>query len=255
MKSVFVLGAVAVVASWGGVDPASDGVGGRHCTYERDVDVSVQGEGVSSLYIDSGSGDVVVEGRDDARGVVVRGTMCASEEEFLEILDVTATRSGDAVSLDTHYPRGDSWDRRSGNRTARIDLTIIVPSGTEIEITDGSGDIEVRGTGSITIEDGSGSLDIREIDGDVAIEDGSGGIDIRDVRGEVLLRDGSGSVEIQDVASSVRIVEDSSGSIAVARVGGDFMVGRDGSGSIRHSDVEGRVEVPTRRRRGKGLRP
>lgn len=251
MKTVLVAGVVAVMGSWGGVEGSGEDVVLQDCDVEREVDLTVEGDGVQAVFVDSGSGELIVEGRADARGIVVRGTACASDEELLEMLDVTATRSGSLVSLETHYPTDrDRWG--GGNRTARLDLTIIVPQGTEIEIVDRSGGIEVRGTGAVTIDDGSGGLDVRDIDGDVVIEDGSGGVEISDVRGEVLLRDGSGGIDIRDVTRNVRIVEDGSGSIRVDRVGGDFLVGRDGSGSIRHSSVEGRVEVPERRRRGRG---
>lgn len=256
MKMMLVAGVVLAVGGPGGVTPPTDDVERSvHCTFDRDIDVSVSGDGVTSLFVNSGSGDVSVEGRPGAEGVSVRGRACASEEAFLDVLDVTATRSGDAVSIETHYPRGQAWDRGSGNgRTASIDLVVIVPLGTEIEISDSSGDVTVVGTGSVTIDDQSGGVEVSDIDGDVVIEDGSGGIDVRGVRGGVLLRDGSGGIDISDVGQDVRVVSDGSGSIRVDGVGGDFLVGSDGSGSIRHSAVDGRVEVPERRKRGRGDR-
>lgn len=255
MKMMLMAGVVAVAGMSTVGEPTEGGLDfTERCTFERNLDVSVPGDGVTSLFLYSRSGDVKIEGRADADGITVQGRVCASEEGFLDVLDVTATRSGNEVSLETHYPTGAGWDRAAPReRTARIDLVIIVPPGIEIEIDDGSGNIDVVGTASVIVDDQSGAIELRDIDGDVAIEDGSGGIDIRGVRGGVLLRDGSGGIEIRDVGQDVRIVSDGSGSISVDGVGGDFLVGSDGSGSIRHSGVEGRIEVPQRRRRGRGL--
>lgn len=255
MKIALLAGVVAVMGMSGFSGPVVDADGLRHCTFERDVDLTVGGNDVASLYIDAGAGDLEVEGRADVEAISVQGRICASHEDFLEVLDVTTDRSGDAVSVRTHYPpdseRGSgSWSQR----TASIDLVVLVPLGTVIEIEDSSGEVTLSGTGSLTIDDSSGKLDIRDVDGDVAIEDGSGGIEIHGVRGGVLLRDGSGGIDISDVGEDVRIVSDGSGSISVEGVGGDFVVGSDGSGSIRHGAVEGRVEVPQRRRKGRGGR-
>ena len=73
---------------------------------------------------------------------------------------------------------------------------------------------------------------------------------MRNVLGSLRLRDGSGGIDVSEIGQSVVIESDGSGSIDVRTVGGDFIVERDGSGSIRHSSVEGRVDVPVRRRRG-----
>lgn len=215
------------------------------------------------LEIESGSGEIEVEGVEGLSAVRVTATLCASDEDRLGGLDVTLERRGDRVRLDTHYPRS----RRSrGDRYARIDLRVEVPRGMDADLRDGSGSISltalgeltiddgsggigvVGADGSVRIDDGSGEIELRDIAGDVEIQDGSGEMDIRDVGGSVMLTDGSGSIEVTDVMQSVRVRRDGSGSIAVSEVGGDFVVDRDGSGGIRHSRVEGRVDIPKRGR-------
>ncbi len=239
------------------------------CSYELDRELTIPVEGTESLAIRAGAGALHVEGQRDLEEIVVVGRVCASHEEYLDDLDLSVERargSGD-LTLVTRYP--EHRMRSSGDNTARIDLTVLIPMGMSVDIDDSSGDIVVSGTGDLRIDDSSGSirafqingalsiddssgdLEIEDVAGDVVIDDGSGGLDIRDVQGSVSLRDGSGGIDIAEVESDVLIESDGSGSIDVRNVGGDFRVGRDGSGGIRHSGVEGRVDVPEKRRRGR----
>ncbi len=236
------------------------------CDYSLDREMTVSAAGVSLVDIRAGSGELQVEGEDGLNEIVVVGRVCASDESFIDELTISSETTGGTVVIRTHYPDHRGW---SGPRTARIDLVVLVPTGMAVDIDDSSGDMEVRRTGdlriddssggvsvadirgSVDIDDSSGGLDVDGVDGDVRIEDGSGGLDIRGVNGNVSLRDGSGGIDIVDVTGSVVIEEDGSGSIEVRDVGQDFEVRRDGSGGIRHSGVQGNVDVPQKRRRGR----
>ena len=245
------------------------------CSYALDRQLTIPMQGVDRLNIDAGSGDLRVEGQAGLDQIVVVGSVCASLEEWLDelLLTVEEGRAGD-VTLVAHYP--ENRNRSGRNNTAKIDLTVLVPLGLDVDIDDSSGDIEVSGTGNLWIDDSSGSIQVRGVDGnlriddssdglqiedvagDVEIDDSSGGIDIRDVQGSVALNDGSGGIDIADVGRDVLIESDGSGSIVVRNVGGDFVVDGDGTGSIRHSDVAGLVDIPEdqrrRRRRRRGGR-
>ncbi len=234
------------------------------CSYEAEREFSVPVDASGTLRLDAGAGELHVEGRDGLEEIVVVGLLCASHEEFLNELDVRATRRGGDVEVETMYPeqRGD-WN---GRRVARIDLTVLVPAGLAVDVDDSSGNAEIFGTGDLTIDDSSGdlrvrdirgelriddssgSLDVEDVSGDVVIDDSSGGVDVRRVGGSVSLRDGSGGIDVDSVDGDVLIESDGSGGIDVRQVGGDFVVERDGSGGIRHSGVDGRVDIPRKRR-------
>lgn len=204
------------------------------CSYELDREVSISASAAAALRVDAGSGSLRIEGRRGLDEVQAVGRVCASHEEFLEDLRLTLERVGRDVVLSAHYP--DSRRDWRVNRTARIDLTVLVPLGMDLDIDDSSGGIEIE-----------------DVAGDVEIRDGSGGIDVRDVQGTVRLNDGSGGIDVAEVEQDVIVEDDGSGSIEVRSVGGDLIVHDDGSGSIRHSDVQGRVEIPAdkrERRRG-----
>jgi len=241
---------------------------GGECEYEIDRELTVSVSAGSTLSVNAGSGELRIEGRQGLDEIQAVGRVCASHEEFLDDLQITAEMVGQNVVLSAHYP--ETWGWR-GNRTARIDLTIAMPLGMELDVDDSSGSMVISGSGelriddssgsmrvsgingSLSIDDSSGDIVVEDVAGDVEIRDGSGGIDVRDVRGTVSLRDGSGGIDVAEVERDVIVEDDGSGSIDVRAVGGDFIVRDDGSGGIRHRDVGGAVQIPRdkqRRRRG-----
>ncbi|MCG6957606.1 MAG: DUF4097 domain-containing protein [Gemmatimonadetes bacterium] len=242
--------------------------GSGDCRYEAERTVQVDASASQRLQLDAGSGALRVVGVEGLKEVRAVGHACASDEEYLKDLQVTVEDHAGRLALETHYPshRGIGW---RGEDYARIDLTVEVPKGMSVDLSDSSGDLEVSGTGALNIDDSSGSIRVRDIDGsvnvddssgeidvsgvagDVNIEDGSGGIGIRDVQGSVRLDDGSGGIEVAGVGRNVTVADDGSGSIEVRDVKGDFTVRSDGSGGIRYSGVEGTVSIPRDKQEGR----
>ena len=234
------------------------------CRYDADHEISVAASVTDTLELTAGSGDLKVEGRQGLDQVRVTARACASDQDYLDELQVTLDRAVDDIILTTHYP--DLSGFRFGNNVARIDLMVVIPLNMAVEIDDSSGSMEVSGTGALSIDDGSGaidvsgingsvriddssgSLEVEDVAGDVEIEDGSGSINVRDIQGTLRVRDSSGTIDVVQVGQNVVVERDGSGSIHVRNVGGDFTVRRDGSGEIRYSNVEGRVQIPQGKR-------
>ena len=237
----------------------------RQCKFEDELTLSMAVGAGDALKLIAGSGSLEVTGVDGLREVRAVARACASHEEFLEELDLTAEMTGSGLVMETHHP---DFSGRSGwgSRYARLDLRIEVPEGMVADIEDSSGEMILANLGALTIHDSSGEIEANsiqgpvwiddssgeiglwDITGDVEIEDGSGEIEISGVGGIVTIRDGSGEINVEDVEGDVRVVRDGSGSIEVDGVGGDFIVERDGSGSIHFDNVRGRVDVPRRGR-------
>jgi len=235
------------------------------CKFENELSISMPVGAGDALKLLAGSGSLEVTGVAGLREVRAVARACASEEEFLEDLDLTAEMSGSNLVMETHYPdfsgRG-GW----GNRYARLDLRIEVPEGMAADIEDSSGEIVLANLGGLTLDDSSGEIEAHgihgsvwikdssgeiglwDITGDVEIDDGSGEIEVSGVSGMVTISDNSGEIDVRDVEGDVRVVRDGSGSIDVDGVGGDFIVERDGSGSIDFDNVRGKVDLPRRRR-------
>ncbi len=189
------------------------------------------------LRVESGAGPVEIAGEPGLGEIRVTATLCASDQERFDALDVTL----DGGELRTRYPASAGWSW-GGNRYARIALSVRAPEGTGIDLEDGSGSVSIEGVGAVVVEDGSGSLRIRDTSGGVTVDDGSGGLRIEGVQGDVRVEDGAGSLSVRDVTGSVEI-GDGSGSATVRDVGGDVTVGDDGSGSLRIETVGGDVRI------------
>ncbi len=221
--------------------------------------------GVKLIRIISEYGVLKLDGRAGDSAARVNAVAIGSGRRVLSGIRLIATRVGDVVTIRPQMPHRTlfSWGR---NFFAGMDMSITVPPGIPIEITDGSGDIVARGvgplkisdgsglifvrgtSGTLEIADGSGDIDVDGVDGDVKITDGSGGISVANVTGDLNVpEDGSGALSAQRIGGSVRVSDKGSGTLNVAHVGSDLVVGEKGSGLIRYEDVRGKVAVPQRR--------
>lgn len=214
------------------------------CTYEKTVSFTVPVDAVQRLSIRAETGALAVHALPAQDGgqqdeIRVEARVCSARKATLDDMDVVHTLNGDVLLVQADIPEIDSafWI----NHYPYIDMDFGIPAGLAVTIKDGSGDIQVSGTGALRIDDGSGGINVRSIVGDVTIEDGSGEINVEQVDGAVDIRDGSGSIDISHVMSSV-VVDDGSGELRIAQVGGSVSIS-DGSGSIDVMDVEQAVTI------------
>lgn len=232
------------------------------CAYERQVDTVLGLDGSELLSVVAGAGDLRITGHADGNEARVSGRVCVSEEEWLEETGVVA-EGGREASIAVMLPDRSGWNLM-GSNYAYVDLKIEVPAGIALDVHDSSGDIDIRGTGPVTVKDSSGEIELDSIHGAVVLEDSSGDIELTDIGGDVTVRrDSSGDIEGRGIRGSVRVEKDSSGEIrfrdvrddfVVERdssgdivadtIGGDFRVEHDGSGEIRSSGVKGSVKLP-----------
>lgn len=251
----------------------------EECDYVADRSAVVPAADATRIRINAAAGSLRVEGRPDLAEVRVRGRACASDEELLPAIRLTAGRNGAEVQVQVELPETNGGFFRDDY--ARLDLVVEVPAGMDATVEDSSGELEMRNTGAVDVRDGSGELTVEQATGQVRIDDGSGeiilfgiagdvvvadgsgdveaddvrggltiedssgGIDVRGVTGSVTLTDSSGGIEIATVGGSVLVLDDGSGGIRVEDVQGDFTVEDDGSGDLSWDGVQGQVRVPT----------
>lgn len=229
IKPVIILAAVLSLATVAHAD----------CDHSRTLTTSpIDGAGVNVVRIDASAGSLDVVGT--ATGSIrAGGKACGSTPSRLDGIELTSERRGDEVLIrvDIDSARGLFFTRTY----AYLDLKVELPEGMEVEIDDGSGEINVSGVGPLDIDDGSGSITVRD-SGTTRIDDGSGSIELVDITGDVSIEDGSGEIEIERVSGNVRI-DDGSGSMEIVGIGGDVIIEDDGSGSIRVTDVKGDLRV------------
>jgi hypothetical protein len=214
--------------------------------YTARRDTTIDAHGARRVDVEGRSGELRVVGVAGLREVRVRGTARASRERWLDELRVEARRDGDVVRVRADIPdrAGDDW---GGDMQVRaLDLVIEVPQGIDADVRDGSGAVEIRGVGALTLVDGSGEVRISDV-GSADVEDGSGEVRIDGVRGDVHLADGSGSLIVTRVGGAVHVDRDGSGEVDVRDVAGDLVVRRSRAAGVQFANVRGRVDVPEAR--------
>jgi DUF4097 and DUF4098 domain-containing protein YvlB len=210
------------------------------CAFRADRSLDVDAKGVSVFKLDTGAGDLVVEGVAGLSKIEVRGKACASEEKVINDIQLVQQREGSTASVGTKIPdEGYSWSIFGGGHYAYMDVHVRMPAGLKLDLRDSSGDLEVSGiTNGLDLKDSSGDIKLRDIGGAVNVTDTSGDIDVRGIGGDfTVISDSSGDIDVDDVKGSAVVQEDSSGDISLRHVGGDARVDRDSSGDITFEDV------------------
>jgi hypothetical protein len=227
---VFLLLAAVPALAWADMD----------CAFRADRSLDIDPKGLSLLKLDTGAGDLVVEGVAGLSKIELRGKACASSQELLDNTQFTQQVEGATAMAATKIPDlGDNWSLFGAGTYAYIDVHVRMPSGVKLDLRDSSGDLEVSGlTNGLDLKDSSGDIKLRDIVGAVNVTDTSGDIEVKGIGGDfTVLSDSSGDINVDDVKGSAVVQEDSSGDITLRHVGGDARVDRDSSGDITFEDV------------------
>lgn len=210
------------------------------CEYRADRSLDVDAKGLTLFKLDTGAGDLVVEGVPGLDKIEVRGKACTSEQDALAGLQFAQQREGSTVSVGTVIPdeANNSWGLFASHYSY-IDVHVRMPAGLKLDLRDSSGDLEVSGiSNGLDLKDSSGDILLHDIAGAVNVTDTSGDIDVRGIAGDfTVISDSSGDINVENVKGSAVVQEDSSGDITLKHVGGDARVDRDSSGDINFIDV------------------
>ncbi|TKB54770.1 DUF4097 family beta strand repeat-containing protein [Ferrimonas aestuarii] len=227
MKTVMTLCSVAAL-----VAAASFSLSAAERCYQgqpQSQTLTLEAGSVSMLDIEAGAGTMTVEGVSGSHIEVVGKLHVGDPDSYrFELL-----KKGSKAVLKAYIEEGGSC---SGSESPFIDIAIRVPRSLDLEISDGSGDINVSNIGGeLSVADGSGHIRIADVDGEVSVDDGSGNIELANIGAEVEVNDGSGHIVINGVNAGVEI-NDGSGNIDLQRIQ-RFAEINDGSGHIRISDL------------------
>lgn len=227
---VLVLLAVGPALAWADTD----------CAFRAERSLDIDPKGLSVLKLDTGAGDLIVEGVAGLQKVELRGKACASAQDVLDAIQFTQQREGDTSVAATKIPDlGDNWSFFGAGHYAYMDVHVRMPSGLKLDLRDSSGDLEVSGlTNGLDLKDSSGDIKLRDIVGAVNVTDTSGDIEVKGIGGDfTVISDSSGDINVDDVKGNAVVQEDSSGDIVLRHVTGDARVDRDSSGDITFEDV------------------
>lgn len=209
------------------------------CAFRADRMLDLDANGLGQLKLDTGAGDLVVEGVPGLAKIEIRGKACASEEDVLAGIQIFGQRESGSAVVGTKIPdEGHDWSL-FGSHYAYMDVHVRMPAGLKLDLRDSSGDLEVsRLANGLDLKDSSGDIRLRDIAGAVNVTDTSGDIDVRGVAGDfTVISDSSGDINVDDVKGEAVVQEDSSGDITLRHVSGDARVDRDSSGDVDFEDI------------------
>ncbi len=202
------------------------------------TDLDLHYQDVSQLSIDShGAGAIdIVSGADNE----ITGRISCRDENYLQQVMVRQTR--DNLRID--FPKT-SWFRDQ-----TVDIELAVPDDLAVEITTGSGDVNIAvpirrsritsGSGDVELDDvaglrcttGSGDISVKSITDDPSrVGSGSGNLVIGEVSAALQAKSASGDVEINQLSEALR-ANTASGDITVTATSGSAEI-RTASGSVR----------------------
>lgn len=232
-----------------------------NCKYDKQISKQLDLGQASKLLISARAGELSIKGSDSIRHAEIKAKACASDEDWLELMDVELVE-GENSEINVVVPDYDSLDTGWGDNYVYIDLEIIVPSDLALDVKDSSGDLTIDHVGALELQDSSGAMEVTDVKGPVKISDSSGEIELHGVEGDVTIQDSSGDMRVvdifgdmtvisdssgdidaRDIEGTVRIVADSSGGIDIRDVSKDVIVERDSSGDITVENIDGNFEV------------
>lgn len=211
---------------------------GDSCNASANRSAIIDATGVTKVVIGAGAGNLTIRGEAAQTSVRAEGSACAGDDKILDQIRLESRRTGDTIFIKTSIPEGRAT-RLWMDSSALLDLTVVMPASVAVDIEDSSGDLELSGVRSATVEDGPGEINISNIGGDLSVSDSSGDIRIERVAGNLSVKDSSGEIKIEEVRGNVDVPIDSSGGIQIERVGGKVHIGNDSSGDIAVSQVQG----------------
>jgi hypothetical protein len=236
------------------------------CKHKGDREVIEDLGDITTVEIFARAGEMEVTGRSGTTEVRARGEACAAREDMLAVMDITMQRLPDRLLVLVEMPDiSGETNRKWKDENAIMDLRVDLPSSVAVIVHDSSGGMELSNLGNVEITDSSGDIEIRQAASVLIPQDSSGEIYMRDVgavtiqvdsSGEIhidgadsvtIANDTSGDIRLERVQGDVLIGNDSSGSIAVREVGGNFIVENDTSGGISYREVAGAVSIPESR--------
>ena len=159
-----------------------------------------------------------------------------------ELVDYHVSQDGDTVNVQVKRKKGPSklFDFFTGE--GHVDIVVTTPRITEVDVSSGNGDVELRGTrapaklhtanGDVSVVDVGPELDLGTVNGDVSVDGSDGSVKLRSTNGDVSVEAGKGVFDAETVNGSVTLeVEMTAG------------------GSNRIKTVNGKIEVELTGRR------
>ena len=211
------------------------------CKFTERRDLALQLGDAKTLVLEVNQHDLRVNAAPGAGAL--SGRACASNAEWLPQLTLTQRREADKLIV-TLRREGKS-SSTTGSAYAWLDISGSIPDNVRVQLKVGSGDAEVTGAQSLSVDVGSGDALVRAIRGSVHAAVGSGDLEIDGAESLDLLSVGSGDVDARGIRRDIRVGTVGSGDLKLRDIGGLLKVETVGSGDVQARTVGGNVEIGT----------
>lgn len=213
------------------------------CRYSAPRNAELDATGLKSLLVQIGPDNLVIQGEPGATKIVVRGTACASSQQWLDKVTMEAVRQGDAARVVAHDADHGIHISFFGSSYAYLKLDVSVPQSLAVKLLEGSGDARASGLASLDATVGSGDLKVDGIAGELALQVGSGDAMGGNVGSLTVSAVGSGDVRVDGVHGDVHAGSVGSGDFAASNIKGNASIGSVASGDAKLTTVGGSVNV------------
>lgn len=123
------------------------------------------------------------------------------------ILDRTAVEMRGSILVVQMPRQGGIFDLPIFGRLSEsdaVDVTVVLPTGSDVKISSFTADITITGTvGATDLAFATSTVAVGTVDRDLVLKFGSGTVDVERVNGDVTIRSGAGSVRVGEVAGKV----------------------------------------------------
>jgi hypothetical protein len=185
-------------------------------------DTHAVSERISTVQLDSPNSDITVKVGDGSET-----TVQVKRKYWLLKRDDGFSVDGDKLKLD-----GDcGWQ-------CQADYVVTVPRGTKVTGDNGSGDLQLSGTGAVDLKSRSGEIELSDVTGDVKLDLTSGDVNVDRLSGRLDVQSTSGDIEARDLKGGAVNVRTTSGDLTL-----DLAEANDVTADVTSGDIE--VNAPT----------
>ncbi len=213
------------------------------CRYSEPRNAEIDAAGLKLLSVQIGADNLFIHGQPGLTRVVVQGTACASDQEWLKDVKVETARQGDTATLVANDGDHGVVISLFHNYYAYLKLDVRVPLSLAVKLAEGSGDASASDLAALDATLGSGDLKVKSIAGEFGLAVGSGDADASDVGSLNLASVGSGDASVDGVHGDAHVGDVGSGDLGLRNVKGGVTMGALSSGSVKLMDVGGSVKV------------
>lgn len=236
-KSIELLAGAALLAVSFGAFAA------ERCQYSAPRNAELDAAGLKALSVEIGPDDLVIHGEPGLAKIVVRGTACASNEKWLQNVQVETARQGDTASVIARDGDHGMVFSLFGGSYAYLKLDVSVPPSLVVKLHEGSGDASADRLAALDASLGSGDLKVNGVAGAFDLNVGSGDVVAHEVGSLDISSLGSGDASVDGVHGDARIGSVGSGDLSLSNVKGHVSLGSLASGDVKMNGVGGDVKA------------